>query len=102
MTLLRKSGIIKLDSQIEFKICTCTDASPAERDELMLKKIEQCRYIFDFSDPMSDLRAKEVKRAALTEILDHVTATPAALKDGAYPSLVQMVVDNHTSPPKHH
>lgn len=54
---------------------------------------------------MSDLRAKEVKRAALTEILDHVTATPAALKDAAYPSLVQMVGDNHTSPvldPKHH
>lgn len=101
MTILIESlGSFNFTHKLNFKyvhVYTCTDASPAERDELLLKKIEQCRYIFDFSDPMSDLRAKEVKRAALTEILDHVTVTPAALKDIAYPSLVQMVGNNHTS-----
>ena len=40
---------------------------------------------------MSELRAKEVKRAALTEILDHVTSTSGTLTEPVYPALVQMV-----------
>ena len=40
---------------------------------------------------MSELRAKEIKRAALTEILDHVTSTSGALTEPVYPALVRMV-----------
>lgn len=68
-----------------------TDADPKERTKLLLKKIEQCCFIFDFTEPMSELRAKEVKRAALTEILDHVTSTSGTLTEPVYPALVQMV-----------
>ena len=67
------------------------DADPKDRPELFLKKVEQCRYIFDFTDPMSDLKAKEVKRSALNEILDHVTASTGQLTPPAYPALIKMV-----------
>jgi len=38
------------------------DAVPQERQELFIKKLQQCCTVFDFMDPVSDLRGKEVKR----------------------------------------
>ena len=71
---------------------TNPDAPPSEKPALFLKKIEQCCFIFDFTDPMNELRAKEVKRAALTEVLDHIMSAPGALKpEPVYPALIQMV-----------
>ena len=77
------------------------DASPSEKSNLLLRKIEQCCFIFDFADPMSDLRAKEVKRAALTEILDHITMVSGALIAPVYPALIQMVLYPCTHPHIH-
>jgi serine/threonine-protein phosphatase 2A regulatory subunit B' len=70
------------------------DARPSEKSNLLLRKIEQCCFMFDFVDPMSDLRAKEVKRAALTEILDHITMVSGALTAPVYPALIQMASQN--------
>lgn len=78
------------------------DAPPSEKPALFLKKIEQCCFIFDFTDPMNELRAKEVKRAALTEVLDHIMSAPGALKpEPVYPALIQMAQRNmfRTLPP---
>ena len=50
---------------------------------------------------MSDLRAKEVKRAALTEILDHITMVSGALIVPVYPALIQMVLYPCTHPHVH-
>lgn len=60
----------------------------------MLKKIKQCCYVFDFNDPMADLRAKEIKRAALNEILDYITNYKEVLSEPLYPEIVKMVHQN--------
>ncbi|KAF4532338.1 hypothetical protein B566_EDAN003641 [Ephemera danica] len=62
---------------VEFKY-TRTEAlrhaAPSEREELFIQKLRQCCVLFDFvSDPLSDLKWKEVKRAALHEMVEHVT-----------------------------
>ncbi|XP_064402528.1 serine/threonine-protein phosphatase 2A 56 kDa regulatory subunit epsilon isoform-like [Halichondria panicea] len=77
------------------------DASPEERTALFIRKIEQCCYIFDFSDPMSDLRAKEIKRAALNEVLDYVSNYKGVLSEPIYPEVVRMFRMNafRTLPP---
>jgi len=50
------------------------DCSATEREELFIKKLKQCAVIFDFSlDPVSDIKYKEVKRAALNELVEYVT-----------------------------
>ncbi|WAR20181.1 2A5D-like protein [Mya arenaria] len=50
------------------------DATPAEREELFIQKLRQCCVLFDFmQDPLSDLKWKEVKRAALNEMVEFVT-----------------------------
>lgn len=69
-----------------------TDTSPEERTQLFIRKIEQCCYIFDFADPMTDLRAKEIKRAALNEVLDYMSSYKGVLSEPVYPEVVRMVI----------
>ena len=40
---------------------------------------------------MSDVKAKEIKRAALNEILDYVSSSRGALSEPVYPEIVRMV-----------
>ena len=59
-----------------------TDCSAAEREELFIKKLKQCSVIFDFSlDPVSDIKYKEVKRAALNELVDYITQQRGSVSD---------------------
>ena len=77
------------------------DSTPEERNALFLRKLEQCCYVFEFTDPMVDVRAKEVKRAALNEVLDYITSQKGVLTDGVYPEVTRMVRINafRTLPP---
>ena len=79
------------------------DATPAERESLFLQKIDQCSVVFDFvHDPLSDLKWKEVKRAALNEAIEYLTTNRGVLTDPVYPEIVHMVSDvtyTHTHTP---
>lgn len=50
---------------------------------------------------MADVRAKEIKRAALNEILDYVNSFKGVLTESVYPEVVRMVKINafRTLPP---
>ena len=68
------------------------DATPGERDDLFLQKIKQCCVLFDFvQDPLSDLKWKEVKRAALNEMVEYVSTNRGVLTEPIYPEVVSMV-----------
>ena len=47
--------------------------------------------VFNFMDPVSDLKSKEIKRACLNELVDYVTATRGVLTEPVYPEIVVMV-----------
>lgn len=69
------------------------DATPAEREELFIQKLRQCCVLFDFvQDPLSDLKWKEVKRAALNEMVEFVTHNRGVVTDAIYPEAIQMVL----------
>lgn len=40
---------------------------------------------------MSDVKAKEIKRAALNEILDYISNARSVLSEPVYPEIVRMV-----------
>ncbi|XP_069812811.1 serine/threonine-protein phosphatase 2A 56 kDa regulatory subunit delta isoform-like [Dendropsophus ebraccatus] len=62
-----------------------------ERETLFVQKIRQCCVLFDFvSDPLSDLKYKEVKRAALSEMVEYITHSRDVLTDCIYPEAVHM------------
>ena len=54
--------------------------------------------LFDFvQDPLSDLKWKEVKRAALNEMVEYVTQNRGVITDAVYPEAIQMVRTTLTS-----
>lgn len=68
------------------------DAGANERESLFIQKLQQCCTLFDFVvDPLSDLKWKEVKRAALNEIVDYVTHNQGVVSEVIYPEAVCMV-----------
>jgi len=77
------------------------DAVPQERQDLFIKKLQQCCNVFDFMDPVSDLRGKEVKRGTLNELVDYITSERGVLTEPVYPEIVRMVANNcfRTLPP---
>ena len=79
-----KRELIKLPLLIEEK-------DPAAREELFLKKLKQCCTMFDFiSDPLSDLKWKEVKRAALGEMVDFVAMNRGVITEPIFSAAVEM------------
>ncbi|KAF2365003.1 Protein phosphatase 2A regulatory B subunit B56 [Trinorchestia longiramus] len=84
------------------KLPSIRDAAPNEREELFLQKIRQCSVLFDFIiDPLSDLKWKEVKRAALNEMVEYVTTQRSVITEPVYPEVVAMFSVNlfRTLPP---
>ena len=68
------------------KLPQLSEASNAEKEELFIQKIRQCSVLFDFvSDPLSDLKWKEVKRAALQEMVEYVVQNRGVLTEPVYP-----------------
>ncbi|KAK3802666.1 hypothetical protein RRG08_001929 [Elysia crispata] len=73
------------------KLPLLKDATPAEREELFIQKIRQCCVLFDFvQDPLSDLKWKEVKRAALNEMVEYVTQNRGVITEAIYPEAIHM------------
>ena len=74
------------------KLPQLKEAGLAEREELLVQKIRQCGVLFDFvSDPLSDLKWKEVKRAALQEMVEFVTQNRGVLTESVYPEVTLQV-----------
>lgn len=69
-----------------------SDAPLMEREELFVQKLRQCCVLFDFvSDPLSDLKYKEVKRAGLNEMVEYITHNSDVVTECIYPEAVLMV-----------
>ena len=70
-----------------------SDASPQEREDLFVQKLRQCMVLFDFvQDPLSDLKWKEVKRAALNEMVEFITQNRGVVTEAIYPEAINMVI----------
>lgn len=66
------------------------EVPPSERQDLFLKKLVQCQLLFDFSDPSSDLKNKEIKRQELQEMLEYIATIRGAVTDAIYPDVIRM------------
>ncbi|CAK6431802.1 unnamed protein product [Pipistrellus nathusii] len=84
------------------KLPSLKDVPPAEQEKLFIQKLRQCCVLFDFvSDPLSDLKWKEVKRAALSEMVEYITHNRNVITEPIYPEVVHMFAVNmfRTLPP---
>lgn len=67
------------------------DCSSLEQEELFIRKLRQCCVSFDFMDPVSDLKGKEIKRAALNDLSTYITHGRGVLTENVYPEIIRMV-----------
>lgn len=67
------------------------EADAGEREELFIKKIRQCCVLFDFTEPLDDLKWKEVKRSALQEMVEYINNNNGIITEAVYPEAIQMV-----------
>lgn len=70
---------------------TFTEVPGNEREELFIQKLRQCAVLFDFSEPLSDLKWKEVKRTALHEMVEYLSNENNVITEVIYPEAINMV-----------
>lgn len=81
-----------LTPDLFFPLPPSADVPPAEQEKLFIQKLRQCCVLFDFvSDPLSDLKWKEVKRAALSEMVEYITHNRNVITEPIYPEVVHVV-----------
>ncbi|KAG1672759.1 Serine/threonine-protein phosphatase 2A regulatory subunit alpha isoform [Nymphon striatum] len=72
-----------------------------EHDDLLTRKLRQCCVVFDFMDPVSDLKGKEIKRSCLSELVEHIASGRHVISEPLYPEIIYMIACNlfRTLPP---
>uniref|UniRef100_A0A0N4Z6V2 Serine/threonine protein phosphatase 2A regulatory subunit n=1 Tax=Parastrongyloides trichosuri TaxID=131310 RepID=A0A0N4Z6V2_PARTI len=70
------------------------DTPVSEQTTMAIEKLRQCQRIFDFYDPVSQLKSKDIKRSALNELIDYITSTKGVIVEPLYPELIHMVCVN--------
>jgi serine/threonine-protein phosphatase 2A regulatory subunit B' len=67
------------------------ETPPNERPQLFIKKLHQCRVLFDFNDASAELKGKQIKAQALHEMLEYITTQRGVITENIYPEVVNMV-----------
>ncbi|CAG0912222.1 unnamed protein product [Notodromas monacha] len=70
------------------------DVPAGEQEDLFIRKLRQCSMLFDFLDPVADIKCKEVKRSTLNELVDYITAGRGILTEAVYSEVVKMISCN--------
>ncbi|KAF8654173.1 hypothetical protein AX16_003702 [Volvariella volvacea WC 439] len=70
------------------------ETPPSERPQLFIKKLHQCRVLFDFNDASSELKGKQIKAQTLHEMLEYITTQRGVITDNIYPEVVNMFATN--------
>ena len=108
MTIVKRdkrqsSSRFKISSNRELqKLPFLKDAKEDDKEELFIDKLKQCCVLFDFyTDPLSDLKWKEIKRAALNEMVEYLSHNRGFISDAMYKAAVDMFSTNcfRTLPP---
>ena len=73
-------------------ICPSPTAVPADEVEAMIvKKLKQCRVLFDFTKALSDVGQKDIKRDALLELVEYFATNRGFLTATIYKEIIEMV-----------
>mmetsp|Transcript_16953 Transcript_16953/g.43828 ORF Transcript_16953/g.43828 Transcript_16953/m.43828 type:complete len:597 (-) Transcript_16953:540-2330(-) len=70
------------------------DVPVAERQNLFIRKLKLCCIQVDFSDIMVDVKAKEIKRIQLLELVDYINSTKNVFNELTFPEVIAMVKAN--------
>ncbi|KAI8834955.1 phosphatase 2A regulatory B subunit-domain-containing protein [Chytriomyces cf. hyalinus JEL632] len=98
----QRSSRFHVTERVELeKLPSFKDVPASERHDLFIRKIAQCNVLFDFNDPLLDLKGKEVKKQTLSELVDYISNNRGVITEPLYPEIVGMFGTNlfRTTPP---
>jgi len=71
------------------------DTPVNEREELFIKKLQQCSIVLPFANTNGDEdKAKELKRVSLLDIMDHINQTKGVFNEKTFPHITEMISNN--------
>jgi len=82
-------------------ISVTIDTAAGEQPGLVVRKLQQCCVVFNFDDPLADVKSKEVKRACLNELIAALNDTRGLLTEAVCIEIVHMVSSQVSSFARH-
>ena len=70
------------------------ECSPDQSSDLLRKKLNLCSIVFNFMEAGVDLRAKEIKRASLNELIEFISTNRGVISEALYQPIIYMVAIN--------
>ncbi|GLJ07418.1 hypothetical protein SUGI_0066580 [Cryptomeria japonica] len=70
------------------------DVSSSERQNLLLKKLRLCSFVFDFSDPTKNAKEKDIKRQTLLELVEFISSVNGKFNEAVMEEISKMVTAN--------
>ncbi|CAA3006876.1 serine threonine phosphatase 2A 57 kDa regulatory subunit B theta isoform-like [Olea europaea subsp. europaea] len=70
------------------------DVPNSEKQNLLIKKLNMCCVVFDFTDPTKNLKEKDIKRQTLVDIVDYITSANGKFPETVMQEIVRMVSTN--------
>ncbi|KAH0891081.1 hypothetical protein HID58_053510 [Brassica napus] len=81
------------------------DVPVSERQALFLRKVQNCCFLFDFTDTVKNAREKDIKRQTLLELVDFIqSGASKIISESCQEEMVKMVSLNifRSLPPRSH
>ncbi|KAF2316477.1 hypothetical protein GH714_041853 [Hevea brasiliensis] len=80
------------------------DVPNSEKQNLFIRKLNLCCFVFDFSDPTKNFKEKDIKRQTLVELVDYVSSANGKFSETMMQEMIKMVSINLfrtlSSPPR--
>ncbi|KAL8247162.1 hypothetical protein R6Q59_008378 [Mikania micrantha] len=70
------------------------DVPNSEKESLLIRKLNMCCVVFDFTDLTMDLKEKEIKRQILVELVDYIPSANGKFSETVMLEVVKMVSAN--------
>eukprot|EP01018_Ginkgo_biloba_P025824 Gb_29616 [translate_table: standard] len=70
------------------------DVPSSDRQNLLIKKLNLCCIVFDFTDPSKNAREKDIKRQTLLDLVDHITSFSGKFPEAVMEDITKMVAAN--------
>ncbi|KAL3332731.1 hypothetical protein AABB24_033002 [Solanum stoloniferum] len=84
-----------MNSVLSYEVLPSVREAPSsEKQNLLIRKLQMCCVLFDFSDPTKNLKEKDVKRQTLLELVDYISAVSSKFNEVTMQELTKMVAAN--------
>ncbi|CAI5490616.1 unnamed protein product [Closterium sp. Naga37s-1] len=70
------------------------DVGAREKQALFIRKLRLCSYLFDFNDPLKNVKEKEIKRQTLQELVDYVNSGTGKYNKAVFEDITRMLEIN--------